>query len=106
MRRILIERARQRASLKRGARFRMVNIDEVDVALDTDNDLILAVNEALERYAQKDPLGAELIKLRFFAGLPHQQAAAVLNVPERTAKRTWAFARAWLYRELRKTLAE
>jgi RNA polymerase sigma factor (TIGR02999 family) len=102
MRRILIERARQKASQKRGGGFRRVDLEEVDIALDTDSDLVLALDEALARYEKKDPVGAELIKLRFFAGLPNHEAAAMLNVPERTAKRTWAFAKAWLLKELSK----
>ena len=53
-------------------------------------------------YPARDPVGAQLISLRFFAGLPNHEAAALLGVPERTAKRTWAFARAWLYSEIRK----
>ena len=65
---------------------------------------MLALDEALARYAEKDPQGAELIKLRFFAGLPNHQAAALLGIPERTAKRTWAFARAWLFHEIQKNL--
>jgi RNA polymerase sigma factor (TIGR02999 family) len=106
MRRILIERARQKASQKRGGGLRRVDLESMDVAMETQSDLLLALDEALSRYAQKDPVGAELIKLRFFAGLPNQEAAALLNVPERTAERIWAFARAWLFKELQKSLAE
>ena len=73
------------------------DLDKVDIALDTDDDLLLMLNEALEEFRQKDPTAAELIKLRFFVGLPNQQAAELLGVSERTAKRSWAYARAWLY---------
>lgn len=104
MRRILVERARQKASLKRGGGLKKVDLDHVNVAMDLNSDLLLAVDEALERYARKDPQGAELIKLRFFAGLPNHQAAQVLGIPERTAKRTFTYARAWLYNELKKDL--
>ena len=61
------------------------------------------MNEALDKLAARDPLGAELIKLRFFAGLSNVDAARMLGIPERTAKRTWAYARAWLYEELKNT---
>jgi RNA polymerase sigma factor (TIGR02999 family) len=106
MRRILVERARQRRALKRGGGSRPLNLDDVDIAADSQSDVLLALDEALARYAEKDAIGAELIKLRFFAGLPNDQAAALLKVPERTAKRTWAYARAWLYHELQKNLQE
>ena len=104
MRRILVERARQRASQKRGGGLRRLDLEHVDIATDSDDAVILALDEALGRYAQKDPQGAELIKLRFFAGLPNHEAASLTGLSERTAKRTWAFARAWLYTELQKNL--
>jgi len=104
MRRILVERARQRASQKRGGAWKRleVNLDGIGMAMDTDSDVLLLLNEALDDYAAKDPAGAELIKLRFFAGVPNHEAAALLGFSERTAKRTWAFARAWLYHEIKK----
>jgi len=104
MRRILVERARQKASQKRGGGFKRVDLECVVVAMDSNSDVLLALDEALQRYALKDPQGAELIKLRFFIGVPNHQAAAVLGISERTAKRTWAFARAWLMREMQKSL--
>ena len=76
----------------------------LDDAILSDDWHLLAVDEALEKLAAHDPLGAQLIKLRFFAGLPNVEAARLLEIPERTAKRTWAYARAWLYEELKKTL--
>lgn len=103
MRRILIERARQKASKKRGGGLKRIDLDHVDVAMNSDDDVVLALNEALARYSEKDPQGAELIKLRFFAGLPNHEAAELLGIPERTAKRTWAFARAWLFNEIQKS---
>lgn len=106
MRRILVERARQKASQKRGGGWRRLDLNDVDVAAETQGDLVMALDEALTRYAAKDPLGAELIRLRFFAGLTSSEAAALLQVPERTAKRTWAFARAWLFQELQKELRD
>ncbi len=104
MRRILVDRAREKSAQKRGGHVPHVNLDDVDVALGTNDDVVLALDEALARYAVKDPDGAELIKLRFFVGLPNQEAAALLGIPERTAKRTWAYAKAWLYREIQANL--
>jgi RNA polymerase sigma factor (TIGR02999 family) len=104
MRRILVDRARMKASQKRGGGFQRIDLDDVDIALESNSELLLAVDEALARYAEKDPTGAELIKLRFFAGVPNHEAAAMLGVPERTAKRTWAFARAWLFHEIQQSL--
>ena len=70
----------------------------------SDRDQVLAVHEALDQLAARDKLGAELIKLRFFAGLSNVKAAQLLDIPERTAKRVWAYARAWLFEELKKKL--
>jgi RNA polymerase sigma factor (TIGR02999 family) len=102
MRRILIDRARQKLSLKRGARAERVNLDDIDVAAAADDDTLLALDEAMEKLAQEDPESAAFIKLRFFAGLTNDEAARALGIPERTARRHWSFARAWLYREIRR----
>lgn len=102
MRRILIDRARQKGSQKRGGGWQRFNLEDVDLAAETDSDVLLILDEALGAYSAQDPIGAELIKLRFFAGVPNHEAAALLGISERTAKRTWAFARAWLYDEIRK----
>jgi RNA polymerase sigma factor (TIGR02999 family) len=104
MRRILVERARHKASPKLGGGLKRVDLDCVDLAIESNSEVLLALDDALQRYALKDPQGAELIKLRFFIGVPNHQAAAMLGIPERTAKRTWAFARAWLMREIQKSL--
>jgi len=104
MRRILIERARKKSACKHGGGLQRVNLDQVDIALDTDNDLLLLLNDALEEFRQRDPTAAELIKLRFFGGLPNHEAADLLGVSERTAKRSWAYARAWLYHRLQEKL--
>jgi RNA polymerase sigma factor (TIGR02999 family) len=102
MRRILIERARRRGRHKHGGGLHRVNVDELDLATTTDDDTLLLVNEALDKLNTVDPVGAELIRLRFFAGLSNVDAAELINLPERTAKRTWAYARAWLYEEIRR----
>jgi len=102
MRRILIERARRKHSLKRGAGAQKVSLEELELAIEADDDTLLAVDEALMKLAKEDPDSAEFIKLRFFAGLTNRDAASALQIPERTARRHWSFARAWLYRELRR----
>lgn len=102
MRRILIERARRRQRIKHGGELRRTTIDQLDLAETTNVELLLVVNEALDRLTATDPVGAELIKLRFFAGLSNVEAAEALGLSERTAKRAWAYARAWLYEEIRR----
>ena len=103
MRRILIERARQKAAVKRGAGWERVDLEKVDIAADANNDTLLFVNEAIEKLHGEDAKAAELVKLRFFGGLTLEEAGEVLGFSERTAKRCWAFARAWLYAEMRKS---
>ncbi len=102
MRRILIENARRKGRLKRGGEWKRVGLEELDVAVTTNDDTLLAVHDALTKLATVDPAGAKLIELRFFAGLSNVDAAKVLGLAERTAKRTWAYARAWLHEELTK----
>jgi len=104
MRRILIENARRKRRIKHGGEMRRVDFTSLDVAITSDDEQLLALDEALEKLAQRDELGAQLIKLRFFAGLSNVEAAKLLGIPERTAKRTWAYARAWLFEELKKNL--
>jgi RNA polymerase sigma factor (TIGR02999 family) len=104
MRRILIDRARRKRRLKHGGEMRRVDFTTLDVASQTDDEQLLAVDEALQKLEARDPVGAQLIKLRFFAGLPNVEAARLLGIPERTAKRTWAYARAWLFEELKRPL--
>jgi RNA polymerase sigma factor (TIGR02999 family) len=96
MRRILIDRARQKATLKHGGGGkRQVLVPEAATTEEPAEDL-LALDEALNRLEAEDPLKAKLVKLRYFAGLTLPEAAAALNLSERTAGRHWAFARAWL----------
>ena len=104
MRRILVEKARRKHRLRHGGELKRVDFTDLDVAIAENDDAVLAVNEALDRLVTLDPVAGELIKLRFFAGLPNVEAAQVLGLAERTAKRTWAYARAWLYAELKRTL--
>jgi RNA polymerase sigma factor (TIGR02999 family) len=104
MRRILIERARRNGAEKRGGDWQRIDLDKVEVAIDADDDTLLLVNEALEKLAQEDANASEIAKLRFFGGLTLEEAAQVLGVTKRTADRYWAFARVWLFDEMRRTL--
>ncbi len=106
MRRILVERARKKQRLRHGGHLQQVDLGGVDVAVDADDDQLLLVHEALSRLEKEDDQSAELIKLRFFVGLTNAQAARVLNISERTAKRNWSYARAWLYRCITQELAK
>lgn len=101
MRRILVDNARRKQSLKRGGDLERLDLEHLDVALAENDATVLAVNEALDRLAAEDAQCAELVKLRFFAGLSNVEAARMLGLAERTAKRTWAYARARLYEELK-----
>jgi RNA polymerase sigma factor (TIGR02999 family) len=100
MRRILVDRARRKLALRRGAGAEHVDVRELEIAGPADDDQLLALDEALTRFAALDAPKAELVKLRYFVGLTAEQAAAVLNISEPTAKRWWAYAKAWLFREL------
>ena len=103
MRHILVDRARRKAALRHGGGQFRLNLDEVLVASAVSDDAIMQVNDALEKLARHDATAAELVKLRFFAGLTLAQAGELLDFSERTAKRTWAYARAWLYQEIQNT---
>ena len=105
MRRILIERARRKSAKKHGGDWRRIDLDKVEIATDADDDTLLLVNEALEKLAQEDARAAEIAKLRFFGGLTMEEAGRVLGVTDRTAKSYWAFARAWLFDEMRQALS-
>ncbi len=101
MRCILIENARKKSRWKRGDRLERVALEGVELAAETPPDTLLLVHEALERLATEDAAQAELVRLRFFIGLTHAEAAQVLGLSEPTVKRSWDFARAWLLREIR-----
>jgi RNA polymerase sigma factor (TIGR02999 family) len=101
MRRILIEQARRKGSVKHGGGRRRVDLDEVaPAATPRDDDDLLAIDEALTRLAAHEPARAELVKLRFFGGLTMPEAAAALGISLATAERWWVLARAWLCAEL------
>jgi RNA polymerase sigma factor (TIGR02999 family) len=102
MRRILIERARRKLAVRNGAGAEHVDVDEIEIAAPTDkDDELLAVHEALDALAAHDPRKAELVKLRYFAGLTTEETAEVLGISAPTAKRDWTYARAWLFRQIK-----
>jgi len=101
MRRILIDNARRKQRLKRGGGQQKIGLNDAELAIEVPSDDLIALDEALAKLAEIDKVKADLVKLRYFAGLTLEQAAGVLKLPERTAKRYWAHARAWLYRQLR-----
>jgi RNA polymerase sigma factor (TIGR02999 family) len=100
MRRILVERARAKATVKRGGRVRRLDFDSLSPPCDDRSQELLALDEALSELERHDPQAAKLVKLRYFAGLSHQDAAAALGIGRRPADRLWAVARAWLYRQI------
>ena len=97
MRRILVDCARRKSAVKRGAGWKRIDPDNVEIAADANDDLLLVVNESLDKLAQEEPEVAEVVKLRFFTGLTLEEAGQVLGLTKRKAERHWAFARAWLY---------
>lgn len=100
MRRILIDRARARGAVKRGGSARRMKLDPESLTLDAVPPELVDLDAAMTRLAAEDPVKAQLVQLRYFAGLSTRQAAAVLGIPTTTADRHWTYARAWLYREM------
>jgi RNA polymerase sigma factor (TIGR02999 family) len=100
MRRILIENARRKRAVRHGGNQQRVDIDEVEIVGNTKEEELLAVNEALERFTAQDKQKAELVKLRYFAGMTNEEAAEILGISVPTAKRWWAYARAWLFSQM------
>jgi RNA polymerase sigma factor (TIGR02999 family) len=100
MRRILVERARRRNRLKRGGQWERVQAQEADIPSPMPDDDLLALDESLAKFAALDPRKADLVKLRYFAGLTFEEAAEVLDIAVPTAKKWWAYARAWLRVEM------
>ncbi len=97
MRRILVDRARRKSADKRGGGWERIDLDKVEIAVDANDDTLLLLSESLDELAKEEPHAAEIAKLRFFAGLTLEEGGQLLGFTERTAKRHWAFARAWLY---------
>ena len=97
MRRILVDRARQKQSQKRGGAWRQVDLDAVVELVQDPRDDVLAIHEVLEQLSEHDPVKAELVKLRFFAGLSVEEAADLLGISRATADRYWRYSKTWLY---------
>ena len=100
MRRILIDNARRKHARRHGGGQQRIDIQEIEIAVEVRGDDLLEVNAALERFAALDNQKAELVKLRYFTGLTIGQAAEMLGVSAPTANRWWAYARAWLHKEI------
>ena len=102
MRRILIENARRKQRLKHGVNRQRVDLDDIDITVEGSSIDLIALDEALSKLAKEDPAAADLVKMRFFAGLTLDQVAAVMGISRRTADRNWAYAKAWLYQQITK----
>jgi len=100
MRHILVDRARRKAAIRHGGDQVRLPLEELLVAGEAQDDHVIAVHDALARLAEHDAAAAELVQLRFFGGFTFAQAAELLGISERTAKRMWAYARAWLFEEI------
>jgi RNA polymerase sigma factor (TIGR02999 family) len=100
MRRILIDNARRKKRLRHGGALERVNLEGLDLAASMEDEQLLALNEALDHLEEHEAVKAQVVKLRLFAGLTNQEVAQVLGVSEPTVKRHWAYARAWLFREV------
>jgi RNA polymerase sigma factor (TIGR02999 family) len=100
MRRILIDRARRKHAVRHGGAYHRVDFEDLDLAAPAVDDKLLAVNEALQKLAVEHPVQAELVKLRYFAGLTNEEVSQVLGISVSTAKNYWTFSRAWLLNEI------
>lgn len=104
MRRILVEAARRKSSLKRGANAQREELHESQLLNPERSDELLAVDEALDVLAARDPLAADVVKLRYFVGMTMEEAALSLGLSKRAAESVWTYARVWLHREIRRRL--
>jgi RNA polymerase sigma factor (TIGR02999 family) len=102
MRRILIENARRKGRIKHGGKLVRTDLDDQNLAAATADEMILLVDEALERFKVEDPEKGQIVVMKFFGGLTNQEVAQSLGVTERTVERQWAYAKAWLFRDIRK----
>ena len=104
MRRILIERARRKSRLKHGGDWVRVNMDGLTLATTTADDKVIIIDQALERLERHDPQRAKVVVMKFFGGLTNHEVAESLGVAERTVERQWAFAKAWLFQNIREQM--
>ena len=100
MRHLLIDNARRKLARRHGGGQQREDLENVDIAMPADEDHLLAVNDALDQLAARNPLEAQVVKLRFFVGMTVAESAEVLGLSERTVKQYWAYARTWLYQEI------
>ena len=100
MRRILIDRARRKQTQRHGGGYQRIAFEELDLAAPATDNQVLAINEALDKFALEHPIQAELVKLRYFAGLTNEEASQVMGVSVSTVKNYWAFSRAWILNEI------
>jgi RNA polymerase sigma factor (TIGR02999 family) len=100
MRRILVDRARRRQAAKHAGGLERVELESLELPIESDPDRLLHIHEALDELAAEEPMRAEVVKLHCFVGMTHAEIADVLNVSEKTVKRYWAYAKAWLRRAL------
>ena len=100
MRRILVDNARRRGRIKRGGELHRVDLDKIELTVSEPPDELIALDEALTKLAKEQPKKAQLVNLRYFGGLTHEEAAQALGISISTADRHWAYARAWLYRHM------
>ena len=102
MRRITLNCARDKKRLKRGGHFCRIDLEQAEIALDSNEEDLIALDEALAELEIEDAVAAQVVKLRFFAGLKQREVAAALGISLRSAERQWSFAQAWLYDRLRR----
>ena len=100
MRHLLIDNARRKLARRHGGGLQRVDVENVDIAMPAEEDHLLALNDALDRLAERSPVEAQVVKLRFFVGMTVEESAEVLGLSERTVKQYWSHAKTWLYREI------
>jgi len=106
MRRILVERARMKQRIRHGGEHHRIELENLECVAEQPSEELLALDQALSKLSEQEPLKADIVKLRYFAGLTAEQTAEVLNIAKATADRYWAYARAWLFNEIRKSSYE
>ena len=106
MRRILVDRARQKARIRHGGKLERVDLEHVTIATEDSDETMLAMSDALDTLARESPQKAEIVKLRYFTGLENQEIARALGISLSTVERSWAYARSWLHREIKKNLSD
>ncbi len=101
MRRILVERARRRQRIRHGGGMEKTDLEPIELAVEVEDEKVLAVNEALEELQAEDPVQAQIVKMKFFMGMQYSEIAASLDISEKSVQRHWAYAKAWLFQRIR-----